>query len=534
MDPQPGAHRHGVAVLLTSGPGRSPGRAALLGILLLAAAAPASAQTPAPARPPAATPPAPLDRAGLARRLRSLLAEPGLVHAHVGLAVRVAETGETLFSRNGEKRFTTASTTKLVVASVGLARLGAGHRWATRMLSAAAPRRGRLAGDLWLVGGGDPSLDDEGLRRLAGRLRGAGVRRIAGDVVGDGRYFQPPRWGEGWMWGDLVGGWASGVGGLELHPARVRALLRPGAQPGDSATLELLDPGPTLPLVVQVRTGAPGSAARVRFLPADGTPPSGAILRGWVPADADSVPLYLATAPPTRYLLVRFATVLADSGIRVDGGFREPRAGERPPAAAWADTLRSDSLGAVLSEMLHPSDNTMAESLLRTLGAVEGRAGSDEEGLRIESETLSGWGIEPSSYELTDGSGLSRYDELTPDALVRLLRTMWRRPDFGVFRSALPAPREEGTLHGRFEGVPARAAVRAKTGSLDSVRGLAGYVTAGDGETLVFALLLNGYGVPGDAAEELRDLLVEQLALYRRPVVPGWPTVRDSAGSGAP
>ena len=103
-----------------------------------------------------------------------------------------------------------------------------------------------------------------------------------------------------------------------------------------------------------------------------------------------------------------------------------------------------------------------------------------------------------------------------------------------MFRSALPAPREEGTLHGRFEGVPAREAVRAKTGSLDAVRGLAGYVTAGDGETLVFALLLNGYGVPGDAAEELRDLLVEQLALYRRPVVPGWPAVRDSAGSGAP
>jgi D-alanyl-D-alanine carboxypeptidase/D-alanyl-D-alanine-endopeptidase (penicillin-binding protein 4) len=117
---------------------------------------------------------------------------------------------------------------------------------------------------------------------------------------------------------------------------------------------------------------------------------------------------------------------------------------------------------------------------------------------------------------------------------VRLLRAMWRRPDFDVFRSALPAPREQGTLHGRFEGVPARGAVRAKTGSLDSVRGLAGYVTAGDGETLVFALLLNGYSVPGDAAEELRDLLAEQLALYRRPIVPGWPAVRDSAGGERP
>ncbi|HKK27659.1 MAG TPA: D-alanyl-D-alanine carboxypeptidase/D-alanyl-D-alanine-endopeptidase [Gemmatimonadota bacterium] len=488
------------------------------------------ADTAPPPAPDSGRTPAPLDRRDLARRLDALLDDPALAHAHVGLDVAVAETGERLYARSAEKRFTTASTTKLIVSSVALDRLGAGYRWETRALAARRPRGGALSGDLWLVGGGDPSLDEGDLRTLAGRLRARGVRRIRGDVVGDDRRFEPPRWGRGWMWDDLAGGWASGVSGLELHPGRVRALLRPGADAGDPATLVLEDPGPTLPLELRVRTGAPGSEPRLRFLPGPGPVPESAVLSGWIPADADSVPLYLATDHPTSYLLARVASVLADSGIRVDGAFRRVRPDEPVPDAAWADTLRSDSLGAVLREMLHPSDNAMAESLLRTLGAEEGRSGSDVEGLRVERETLSEWGVDPDAYELTDGSGMSRYDEVTPAALVRVLRTLWRRPDFEVFDAALPAPAESGTLSGRLGGVPASGAVRAKTGSLASVRGLAGYVTAGDGETLVFALLLNGYSAPGDVAEALRDLLVEQLSLYRRPVVPGWPSVRGEGG----
>ncbi|HSR42422.1 MAG TPA: D-alanyl-D-alanine carboxypeptidase/D-alanyl-D-alanine-endopeptidase, partial [Longimicrobiales bacterium] len=188
---------------------------------------------------------------------------------------------------------------------------------------------------------------------------------------------------------------------------------------------------------------------------------------------------------------------------------------------------RSDSLGAVLPRILRPSDNQAAESLLRTVGRVEGDEGSTEEGLQVLEETLTGWGVEPGAVRLADGSGLSRYDEVTPAALVRVLRTMWRSPHHEILRRALPAPEEWGTLRGRFEGTPAVAALRAKTGSLSSVRGLAGYVEDGDGETLIFALLIQGYDAPGGTATALRDLLVEQLSLFHRRVDPGWPEYRD-------
>lgn len=493
-------------------------------------------------------------RAELARRLERILADPGLDRAHAGLAVQVAETGETLFERSAQKRFTAASTVKLVTAAVALRRLGPGHRWTTRLVADGPVGDGVLRGDLWVVGGGDPGVTRRTLAGWSHALRAAGIRRVTGDVVGDGRAFPPPRWGSGWMWDDLHLGWAAGVTGLQMDEPAVRAWLTPGGTVGSPARVRPGDPDLGLPLETRIRTGPPGSELRLEYLPEAA---GGREIRGWVPADADSVPLLLSPRHPTLHLLRRLEGVLADSSVAVDGRFRRPAEGEPAPgsggtapaggagggngAAAgarsgpddrWSLASPSDSLGAVLRDVLAPSDNLAAEALLRTLGREEGRAGTAGEGLAVVRETLEGWGVDPGAVALADGSGLSRYDELAPVALVRVLRAMWRSPDREIFASALAAPGEDGTLEERFLGIPARDALRAKTGSLSSVRGLAGYVTDGDGETLIFALLLNGYDVPGEVAEGLRDLLVEQLSLYHRPVEPGWPGARGAPGGG--
>lgn len=526
---------------------------------------PAAAQEPAPAVPrpevaerPAADslPPGVVDRDELARRLRHLLSDPAFARAHVGLVVQVAETGETLFSRNGAKRFVPASTAKLVTGAAALEALGADFRWTTRLEAGGPVREGRLEGDLRIVGEGDPTLDDATLAAWADTLRAAGIDTVAGDVVGDDGAFPPPRWGRGWMWDDLHLGWAGGLTALRMADPGIRAWLHPGPRLGEDARVRLRDSTAALPLPVRVRTGAPGSGLRLRLLPGDGLLGGDPTLVGWIPADADSVALQLAPAHPTDQLLDRLRLAFEDAGIEVEGRFRrarrdaagtgpgdEPRRGRRPRAgektaagtAAWTATVRSDSLGRVLADVLKPSDNLGAESLLRTLGLVEGRAGTPGEGLAVMRGVLADWGVAPEAAALADGSGLSRYDAVTPTALVRLLRAMWRSPEHEVFRSALPSPAGRGTLEGRFPGTPVREGVRAKTGSLSAVRGLAGYVEDGDGETLVFALLLNGYDVRGDAASGLRDLLVEQLGLYHRAVEPGWPSVRapaDTAGDG--
>jgi D-alanyl-D-alanine carboxypeptidase/D-alanyl-D-alanine-endopeptidase (penicillin-binding protein 4) len=599
MDAQPRVQRHALPLLLTPPVRRAAQRpssaaallaAAALALPLPAAGAPGSAtgggpvptaQEPAPHEggepsgrprvdggPPGApvggdTTPG-IGRSELSLRLERLLGDPAFDRAHVGLKVVVAETGEVLFERAAEKRFTAASTAKLVTAAAALDRLGAGFRWRTLLVATGPVEDGVLRGDLWVVGGGDPGLDRSDLRRWASALRDEGVRRIAGDVVGDGRSLAEPLWGRGWMWDDLHLGWSIGVTALQLDDAGVRAWLVPGDRPGDPAAARTEGPRTEPPVELDVRTGPPGSRTRLVHRTERPGPATGRI-EGWVPADADSVPLWMAPAHPTGELLDAFGRALRDSAVEVDGDLRRPRDGERPPRGPCcgprpdpggpaADTSApaaagsgpgagttpttildapSDSLGAALAGLLAPSDNQTAEVLLRTLGREEGRGGTAREGLAVVREVITGWGVSPDAFSLADGSGLSRYDELAPAVLVRVLRTMWRSPLHDVFTAALAAPGEEGTLEFRLLDTAARDGLRAKTGSLSSVRGLAGFVEAGDGTTLIFALMIDGYGVPGRVAEGVRDLLVEQLSLHRRPVQPGRPGVpRRDGGDG--
>ena len=462
----------------------------------------------------------------LAARLDRILDDPALVRAQVGLAVEVAETGEVLYEAQGEKLFVPASNTKIVTAAVALDALGPSYRWETSLAADGEISEGVLDGDLWIVGGGDPWLTREAVVSWPDLLRRAGVRRITGSVIGDDRAFGGPQWGEGWFWHEIYAYWAAGVSGLQVRPNTVRAQLVPGSHVGDPVRFELLRPGPPLPLVVKVRTGAPGSDVRLQYEP----PPEGGDVRmtGWIPA-SDTVPLHLATHHPTLYLLAHLGQALEAGGIEVAGDIRRARDGERPTRLTWSHVVRSDSLGAAVAEMLKPSDNQMAESILRTVGRERSGDGTAAAGLAVVEGVLAGWGIESGAISLSDGSGLSRYNRIAPNAMARLLRAMWRHPQYRVFFDGLPVAAVDGTLRRRLSGTPAEENVRAKTGSLASARALSGYLTDGSGETLVFSLMVNGYDVSGSVAEALEDLIIEQLALYRRNVVPGWPVYREEA-----
>lgn len=457
------------------------------------------------------------DLATLRANLDALLEDPALARAHVGLFVVAAGSGERLYAHAAERRFTAASTSKLVTGAVALARLGTDYTWRTAIRATGAREGDALAGDLWLVGGGDPMFGPEALETLARSVRASGITRITGDVVADDRRFAGPPWGRGWMWDDLYGSFAAGVSALQLWPARIPAELVPAARLGDPAVLTILEAGTALPIRNEVRTGAPGSDLRLEYLPdAVGT---GVALSGWIPADRERVPLSFAAPHPTGRFLDRFRRALEASGVRIDGTVRTARPDETAGAAVWERTLRSAPLSAALERMLKYSDNQIAETLLRTLGTLEGD-GSAEAGLAVVEGTLAGWGIEPGAYALADGSGMSRYNEIAPAALVRLLRRVTQLPGAEVFLGALPVSSVDGTLSRRFRSTAASRAVRAKTGSLSGVRALAGFVEDGDEETLVFALMLNGYDAPGDVATALEDLLVEQLALFHGPTYP--------------
>jgi len=176
----------------------------------------------------------------------------------------------------------------------------------------------------------------------------------------------------------------------------------------------------------------------------------------------------------------------------------------------------SPILAEILIPFLKESQNQIAEMLLRYVGAAATDTGSVSTGRRVAEATLLSWGIPDDSYVYFDGSGLSRYNYLAPEAIVRLLRAMALHPEFETFYNALPVAGVDGTLGGRMRGTAAEGNVRAKTGSVSNARTLSGYVTTADEELLAFSILANNFQTPNRPVEYVQDLLVERLAHFRR------------------
>jgi serine-type D-Ala-D-Ala carboxypeptidase/endopeptidase (penicillin-binding protein 4) len=241
-----------------------------------------------------------------------------------------------------------------------------------------------------------------------------------------------------------------------------------------------------------------------------------ALVAGTVLA-ADSTTVDVAHRDPARAYLLAFAQALAERGITVDGGVSAAPADAAPSAGAGAArdtlfTLLSPPLGQILPALEKPSQNQIAEVLLKTLGLERTGIGRADSGRRVVERQLLEWGADPEGFAVRDGSGLSRHDYVSPETIVRVLDAMRRAPTFSLFYDALPVAGVDGTIAGRMRGTAAQGNVRAKTGYVDRARSLSGYVTSADGELLIFSLLCNNWTTPVRAVENVQDEVAARLA----------------------
>jgi D-alanyl-D-alanine carboxypeptidase/D-alanyl-D-alanine-endopeptidase (penicillin-binding protein 4) len=457
--------------------------------------------------------------AALAAEVDGALADPAFARASWGVVIQSLDNGQVLYRRNAERLFLPASNLKLLTASAALTRLGADFRYHTTVIARGPRHADTLLGDLVVIGCGDPALAVDAtsgadplapLRPWADSLRARGIRVVRGRVIGDASRFTDPPLGPGWAWDDLDADYAAPVGALQLDDGVAWIEASAGSAPGQPVRAALLPPRAPLRLFITATT-APADS-NVRQLVWSRAPFSDSVtLSGRLSAGRPTVRLPVSVPDPTRYFVASLVEALGDAGVTVRG--------DTLAADSSTDTLftwQSPPLSAVLSLFLKPSQNQIGETLLRTLGAQVKGAGSMDSGRAAVREVLSGFGVPPDAYVLADGSGLSRYNYVAPDAVARVLEAMYRRPDFAPFFDALPVAGVDGTLAGRLKGTKAAGNARAKTGSLSNVRSLSGYVRTADGEMLLFVLLVNGFTAPQRVAEAAQDQVVERLANFSR------------------
>jgi len=442
----------------------------------------------------------------LPARLQALAQAPALARAHLGVHVVSLDTGRTLYAQDAGKWFVPASCAKLLTCASALVTLGPETRLRTSVSAGARPGPdGTLRGDLFLVGRGDPMLmarwrgeapDPDPLEALADQVAAAGVKRVAGDVVGDGRFFRTRPWGSGWEAQDRAFAFGADVSALTVHENVADLRIYPGTAPGAPCFL-FPQPGlGLLPLANRTSTG-PGPEIDLAW---EGDT---MVVTGALPPGAPPLALAVPVRNPEAFAARLLRRALERRGIQVGGSARAAREADPAPGTELA-FLESRPVKALVRETLKHSVNLHAQMLLLQQGR------SEKAGLASLGAFLASAGIRQ-GVQLEEGSGLSRKDLVTPEALTALLVHMDRRPEGIPFREALPLAGIDGTLRRRMAGTAAVGAVAAKTGTLRHVHALAGYATTRKGERLAFALLLNGAVEPGglEALEAFAVALAE-------------------------
>ena len=453
----------------------------------------------------------------LARSIALALSDPSLAHSGVALLVVSLERGDTLVSREADRLYTPASNRKLFTAASALHWLGPDHRFRTILLATGPIRGDTLHGDLVLVGRGDPDLTASDLAALADSLAVRGVRVVAGDVRADDAWFDDVAWGAGWMWDDGPFWEWPYVTALSLEDNVVTVTARPGPEVGAPIAIAI---EPRTSYVGVFSTATTGAAASEPDLEVDRrwNPKENVIdVRGTLPLGGEAVVARRTVEDPALFAATVFHEILEARGIEVVGAARHA-----PLSAGSADTVASH-LSGPLSEsvrnFLKISDNLTGELLVKSVGAsVSGPPGTFEKGLAAERAFLAGEvGVDTTAQRLADGSGVSRYNLVTARQIVQLLDYMTTRDDlFPAYLDALPVAGVDGTLETRMRGTSAEGRARAKTGTLNGVTSLSGYVDASNGERLAFSMLIEFYTGSSAPRRAVQDSVVAALARFRR------------------
>jgi D-alanyl-D-alanine carboxypeptidase/D-alanyl-D-alanine-endopeptidase (penicillin-binding protein 4) len=473
----------------------------------------------------------------LSRRIDAILGAPELQKNLWGVAVVSLPEGKVLYQRNAEKLMQPASNTKLFATAAALGLVGPDYKFQTTVEAAALPdSKGRIAGDIILVGRGDPNLSarvlpfkektelqgstTQALEDLADQVARSGVKQVDGDVIGDDTYYVW-EFPDGWTRDDLQWDYGAPVSALTVNDNSIFLDVSPGDKVGDKAAIKIDPPSDYFEVNNRIITSAPGTKREIGIHRDPGS--KHIELWGSIPIASKTEGEEIAVEDPAEFAAQIFRTLLIKRGIAVLGTYRarhlvasdqpavpEPggsalqapqscgRGSCAPTAQAAAAPARvvlamheSKPLFEDLRVVNKVSQNLHAELALRLLGKLKANNGSIAGGLSVLQGFLAQAGIQPDEYFFRDASGLSRETLVTPGAFTRLLRYVYTQPWASQYQDTLPRSAVDGGLRERLNHDHSKEHVRAKTGLYEHVRTLAGYAQTASGRNVAFSIMAN-------------------------------------------
>ena len=433
--------------------------------------------------------------------------DTALQHAGWGFCLISDKKAEIVAGLDEKKSLQPASTTKILTTGAALSILGGDYTFKTKLAyKGTISKQGILTGDVYIIGGGDPTL---GFNRIPGvkddkqvidafeiALGKAGIKKINGRIIADATYYEKAMQPNAWAWDDIANYYGAGPSGLNFRENQYNLYLKQGKNPGDSTRFSHVYPAiPDFVCYDDITSGPKGCPDNgyiygapytcLRYL--RGTIPPGDTLfciKGSLPDPA----LLSAQMLASRFAKDNYAPE-ATTYYLLEEQKRSPDTSGRKLIV----TLVSPPLRQIVTYTNLLSINLYAECLLKEIGKKVNGKGSTEEGLRVLKNFWQNKGVNLGGLFLLDGSGLSRYDAITAEQFATAMHLMRNDKAFKDFYVSLPVSGSSGSLFNIGKGTSAEGNIHAKSGYMTRVRSYAGYVRNKDGQDFSFSFIINNY-----------------------------------------
>jgi serine-type D-Ala-D-Ala carboxypeptidase/endopeptidase (penicillin-binding protein 4) len=433
----------------------------------------------------------------------------------VGIVIQDLYTGRVLFEHNPDTPLQPASNQKILSTTAALGILTPEYRFKTAVHYTGELTNGVVTGDLFLVGGGDPFLVKEELWKVAERVNAMGIRRVAGNIITDGTFFDAVGYPDtDWNRISMPLWYNAPTGGVAYNFNAISVMASPGTRQGDPVRITVDPPMEFFNIQSTAVTGTPRSRITLVLDVRENDDSIDIIMRGSLPTGTATQTYYRHLTSSQAYAGNAFRYYLESFGVTVDGAVTQ---GVLPAATRRVYVHESRLLSELLIPLNKYSNNFMIEQIIKTIAAEQCNCpGSTAHGLQIVHDFFQNeWGINTSGMVLSDASGLSRRNRVTARQFADILRYTLVESFFGPeFMAGQPLAGTDGTMRRRLADHPQQRIVRAKTGLINNVVCLSGVIDGRRGKGLVFSILINRNRGRHGESRQAQDRMLEAMLDY--------------------
>lgn len=410
---------------------------------------------------------------------------------HAGIEILSLQDDQRLFQKNENHLFVPASSLKIITGAAALHILGVDYRFTTKLFTDGKIKKHEIKGNLYIKGSGDPELSIQSLEELVFALKLQGIQRIDGNIYIDVSDFDEIAQGPGWMWDEGAVFYNSPLSALIVNHSCIDIWVRPNAKVEQLPTIYVRPRTDFVRITSDAVISAEENTINIK--------------RRWMTHEniidisgkiaANSEPYYEAIPleAPHMYTAFVFRELLNKNTIGCSG---EIEVKNVPEEALELAAVSSRPLSHIVEQMMKESDNLIADMLFKKMGQMRfGAPGTWAKGTRAVRDFLvKEVGLDIERIVIRDGSGLSRYNQISPHHLVESLS--WMKKQFACsseFCASLPISGVDGGLCNRLQEPSVKGKIRAKTGMMTGISSLSGYATTRDGKDLAFSIMLNGF-----------------------------------------